>query len=101
MAPPARQEPPYNPIFERLIEAAGNDRLRGLIAYGLYKTAKREWARELQKREGRKPNDDELLAYIRSWTPSQLENVQERARQALAEYAAAVIEAEQPRILRQ
>lgn len=94
-------DPPYNPIFEKMLEAAGDDRLRGLVAYGLYKTAKREWARELQDREGRKPTDEELRAYIRHWTPTQMDNVQQMARQTLAEYAAAVIEAEEPRILRQ
>ncbi len=55
---------------------------------------------DLQQRKGRKPNDEELRDYIHHWTPSQLGNVQEGARQALAAYASSVLEYEEPRILK-
>ena len=102
MPTPLESAPKYNPIFERLVsESGGPNALPGLIAYGLYKTAKREWVSDLSAREGRKPTDAELDAYMRTWTASQITTIQERAEQFLAEYASAVIQEEEPRILRE
>jgi hypothetical protein len=42
-------EPHYNPIFERFVDPDRPEveQLPGIVAYGLYKIAKREWASEL------------------------------------------------------
>ncbi len=91
----------YNPIFEKLVGPENSEAgLQGIVAYGLYKIAKREWVSEFRTRTGRKPTDDELDAYTRTWTASQLTTVNERAAQILAEYASEVIQSEEPRILR-
>ena len=91
----------FNPVFGKLVglEEGGQPDLQGLVAYGLYKIAKREWASDIATRHGRKPSEDELEAYMRTWTPSQLKTLQERAAQVLAEYADTVIQEEEPRIL--
>lgn len=92
----------FNPVFGKLVgsDEGAQAELQGLVAYGLYKISKREWATEISARHGRKPNEAELEAYMRTWTPSQLATLQERAAQVLSEYAAAVIQEEEPRILR-
>lgn len=92
----------YNPIFEVLVDSPGSDhgRLQGLVAYGLYKGAKREWASDIRRREGRGPNENELAAYIATWTESRLGGVRGEAAQILAAYADYVVSEEQPRILR-
>jgi len=99
-SPPGEPERGYNPIFEKLVGTGEGQNLQGLIAYGLYKISKREWVSEFRARKGRKPTDEELDAYVETWTASQLHNVRERAAQVLAEYASTVIQAEEPRILR-
>lgn len=94
--------PDYNPTFEKLVDVAESDhgKLQGLIAYGLYKIAKREWASKIRAQKGRGPTDEELKSYIESWTPSRLDGVQNEAAQALAAYANVVISDAEPRILR-
>jgi hypothetical protein len=96
----AQIDPDYNPTFEELVDRA-DDTILGLIAYGYYKIAKREWASRIRAQIGRAPTDEELKAYIATWTPSQLQGVRERAAQVMAEYANNVIAAERPRILRE
>lgn len=58
----AANAPDYNPIFEKLVD--GNDDQRneliGIVAYALYKKAKREWAMDLWNRTGRKPTEEQL-----------------------------------------
>lgn len=95
-------QPNYNPIFERLVDSAESDhaQLQGLLAYGLYKIAKREWASEIRVQQGRGPTDAELESYIATWTPSRLDGVLGEAAQILAEYANFVINDAEPRILR-
>lgn len=89
----------YNPIFERLVGDAQST--QGMVAYGVYKLAKRKWASEIRRQNGRAPTAEELKAYIATWTPSQLDNVRMVAEQTLAEYARNVIAEEEPRILRE
>lgn len=97
------EEPSYNPIFERLVGLSGEDgipHLEGLIAYGLYKTAKRERVAEFWQREDRTPSQAELDAYTTTWTQTQLDNLTARSRQVLSAFASSTLEAEEPRILR-
>jgi hypothetical protein len=45
----AANEPDYNSIFEELVDgnADQQNELVGIVAYTLYKKAKREWAKDL------------------------------------------------------
>jgi hypothetical protein len=91
----------HNPIFSRFVQANSPDsveKLEGLVAYGLYKSAKREWAEAIWEREKRKPTHDELAAYISAWTPALLQGKEHEARAVLAAYADAVVEAAKPGI---
>ena len=84
----------FNPIFGQFVPAgaADPDLLRGLVAYGLYKIAKQEWASALWKTENRVPTHDELAACVRTWTASSVEGARERAEMILADYASTVVE---------
>ncbi|HZJ13200.1 MAG TPA: hypothetical protein VFD26_11250 [Methyloceanibacter sp.] len=97
--PEPADEADYNPIFEKLVDQDGSE-TRGIIAYGFYKVAKREWAEKVHEEEGRAPTPDALRAYIATWTPSRLEGVRKEADQLLAAYAENVIAEAEPRILK-
>jgi small-conductance mechanosensitive channel len=93
-------EPEYNPIFGRLVNSEGPEveQLSGLVAYGLYKVAKREWAADLGRRKGRPPNQEELNAYILTWTDSRIRGLEEQAETVLGNFAASVVEDSTPKI---
>ncbi len=97
----AGEGPNHNPLYDTFVDVPEADRLQGLIAYGLYKKAKQEWASDHFARENRSPNDGELTAYIRTWTPSQVEGKRVEAANALAEYASEVVESARPQILKE
>lgn len=92
--------PSFNPIFGQYVsvEKPEAEQLEGLIAYGLYKIAKREWALGLFDDHQRSPSPDDLSAYARTWTPSQIDGKREQARTILAQYANEVVEAAAPGI---
>lgn len=95
-------EPDYNRVFERFV-GEGDDGMSdiiGIVAYGIYKNAKREWATHFRQTYGRAPNSDDLRAYHATWTPAQIQSARNSAAQVMAEYADSVISAEEPRILR-
>lgn len=96
----ADSRPGYNRIYEELVDDQETDEelLAGMIAYGIYKESKREWAAALRQREGRKPNEAELEAYIQTWTESRLEGIRHQAAQTLASYAEAVVDQLKPEI---
>src|SRR4051812_34479829 len=86
---PAPTRAPVDPIFPRFFKE-GQDpqqKVLGLIAYGLYEEARREWADDFRARDGRYPSEDELRAYERSWTASRLDGLKNGAAQILASYA--------------
>src|SRR5262245_4110293 len=93
------QQTSYNPIFERLVDP--EDPLVGLVAYGHYKTAKREWAESVRMNTGCVPSPDQLRAYAETWTPSQLEAIRERATLALAEHTNGFLASERAEILQE
>ncbi len=99
MLPPAPPPHEYNKTFEKFV---GNDfsDLVGIVAYGIYKHAKREWATSIFNDHGRAPNADELRAYHATWTPRQIESARQSAAQVLSAYADEVISNEEPRILK-
>ena len=94
----ARIEPHYNPIFERLIEECEEDELVGLVAYGIYKRAKRAWASKLWARDNQSPNEDDLRKYVDTWTDDRLEAIVVEARSALADFGASMISEQEPAI---
>ncbi|RWD17015.1 MAG: hypothetical protein EOS75_03810 [Mesorhizobium sp.] len=90
----------FNPIFSKLVGVDEDDELLGVVAYGLYKKAKSEWAASIAQQYHRPPTSEELKAYMATWTPSQLVNAKRNAAQVLSAYADSVISAEEPRILK-
>lgn len=95
--PPSEPEDSdYNAIFERLVD--GPEDLAGMVAYGRYKWAKREWLIEHQERRGRPPSADELRHYREHWTDSQLGALIDTAEGALTAFTSAVLDAERPKI---
>ena len=76
----------FNPLFDLFVKhkSSGRERLQGYVAYALYKQAKREWA----EKKGRKPTDDELKAYVETWTdsPSRLSGLTDQSSRILDEF---------------
>lgn len=98
----AGPQPEYNPIYERLVDGNSDqhNELIGIVAYALYKRAKREWTLDLKKRTGSNPTESQLADYITSWTPSRLEGLQTEAAGILAAFADYVVQEQEPRILK-
>lgn len=97
---PAPERPDYNPIFERFVTPGQMEEqvLPGMVAYCLYKIAKREWATIFFARHGRKPSDAELNEYILTWTDSRIVGAQKEADAVLLAFASSVIDESAPRI---
>lgn len=99
----SRTKEDYNKIFEKFVGDIDNGNqanLRGLLAYGLYKVAKREWVSAYRKKEGTPPSLEDLQRYAETWTQSQIESAFDRADQILAEYADVVVGSAEPLILK-
>lgn len=94
------EERHYNPIFERFVNVTlpEDQVLPGMVAYCLYKIAKREWATDFFERTGRKPNAGELDEYIRTWTNTRIAGAQKEADAVLLAFASSVIDENTPRI---
>lgn len=86
----------YNRIFESLVD--GPDDLVGMIAYGRYKWAKREWIQQQRSVAGQTPDATALKAYAEHWTDSQLGSLNETAESALSEFTLNILQSETPRI---
>ena len=101
-AVPDEQAQDYNRVFEKFVGESddGMSDIVGIVAYGIYKNAKREWATEFRSLYGRPPTAEDLKAYHRTWTPAQIQSARNSAAQVMAEYADSIISAEEPRILR-
>lgn len=89
----------HNPVFTKLV-VDSDDKLLGMVAYGIYKTSKREWIHSFEEAHGRPPNNDELLAYAGIWTPQLVQNATDAAASALAEFASGAIDEARPNILK-
>jgi hypothetical protein len=97
---PGEETADYNRLFETFVDLSRpeGERLQGLVAYALYKTAKREWAADVAARSRRRPTEEELANYQRTWTPTLIASTRQQAEQALAVYAETVIEDATPEI---
>lgn len=101
-AQPDRPERIFSSMFERLVERSHPDshELVGLVAYGIYKRAKREWADRLQARTGRTPSPEELNSFIEYWTETRLRALREEASSVLVAFSDHVLKQEESRIIR-
>lgn len=71
-----------------------------MVAYGIYKTSKREWIHSFEEGAGRPPSHEELLTYAGTWTPQLIQNATDAATSALAEFASGAIDEARPNILK-
>ena len=92
--------PLYNPIYESFVspDLPASEQLTGMVAYGLYKQAKREWTTTHFGRYGRKPTEAELAAYIDTWTPSMIENLRVQADGVVLAFGGSLVEQNAPAI---
>ena len=93
--------PGYNPVFEKLVGDTKNLEIVGLVAYGFYKIAKREWAQKIWQEKHRKPTDEELTGYADTWTEQQLQDKLTAAQSALVVYGESVVDDARPNILKE
>jgi hypothetical protein len=87
----------FNPLFDKFVNA-DQPQVAEMVAYCLYKIRKREWATDFFAKHGRKPNEEELAAYVAMWTPSLIEGTKQQATNIVASFAASVIEQNSPAI---
>lgn len=83
----------YNQMFERLVESAADDeaKLRGMIAYALYKRSKKEWSEEFNAANSKRPEKSDQNIYVATWTPSRLDGLVAQADGILQTFAAEII----------
>lgn len=96
----SEKEVDHNPLFAGFVslDSRNTEMLRGMVAYCLYKTNKREWATEHFQRTGRKPSEAELDAFTQTWTPSRRAGALKEADAVLADFTGEVIEDNAPQI---
>ena len=89
----------YNDIFEKLVDRS-DDAIRGYVAYGIYKQAKREWIQAFEAAHGGVgPTAEQTEAYVATWTPQLVKNATDAAESSLAEFAASAIADARPGIV--
>jgi hypothetical protein len=88
----------YNTMYERLVDQGGN-KVQGFIAYGLYKTAKREWVRKYEADHGRPPKAAEVAAYVSAYTPQTIDAFEAQAAGVLTQFAGGVVSDARPEIV--
>lgn len=90
----------YNAMYERLVDGSSNP-VQGYIAYGLYKSAKREWVRQSEAEKGRPPRAPEVKGYVDAYTPQMRDVFEAQAAGVLAEFADGAISGARPGIVEQ
>jgi hypothetical protein len=90
----------YNRIFEKLVKNPSDPSLEEMVSYFIYKRSKREWATEFYERNGKKPDDQHLAAYVETYTTSRLEGISKEGSGIVAAFADSVIDEVTPQILR-
>lgn len=88
----------HNTMYERLVDQSGN-KVQGFIAYGLYKTAKREWVRKYEADHGRAPKVAEIAAYVSAYTPQTIDAFEAQAAGVLSQFAGGVVSDARPEIV--
>ncbi len=88
----------HNTMYERLVVQSDN-RVQGFIAYGLYKTAKREWVRKYLADHGRTPRAAEVAAYVSAYTSQTIDAFEAQAAAVLSQFAGGVVSDARPEIV--
>jgi len=88
----------HNTMYERLVDQSDN-KVQGFIAYGLYKTAKREWVRKFEADHSRPPKPTEINAYVSAYTPQTIDAFEAQASGVLAQFANGVVLDARPEIV--
>jgi alkanesulfonate monooxygenase SsuD/methylene tetrahydromethanopterin reductase-like flavin-dependent oxidoreductase (luciferase family) len=87
-------------MYERLVVQNGN-KVQGFIAYGLCKSAKREWVRKYLADHGRSPKAAEVAAYVSAYTSQTIEAFEAQAAGVLSQFAGGVVSDARPEIVEQ
>ena len=88
----------YNAMYERLVDGSSNT-VQGYIAYGLYKSAKREWIRQFEADKGRPPRPAEVQGYVDAYTPQMRDVFEAQAAGVLAQFAEGAVSDAKPAIV--
>ena len=88
----------HNRMYEQLVVQNGN-KVQGFIAYGLYKSAKREWVRQYLADHGRSPKAAEVAAYVSAYTSQTIEAFEAQAAGVLSQFAGGVVADARPEIV--
>ena len=89
----------YNTLFETFVDNQPN-KIKGYIAYGLYKRAKREWIQQKTIANGTPPGSADITAYAGMFTQQTIDTYFTQSEFALAEFADEAIENARADILR-
>lgn len=90
----------HNALYEKLVDEA-ESKIQGYVAYGLYKSAKRQWITDFKtKNNGKSPTKAEVQRYVATYTPQIMSALNEQSAQILVAFAVDTIAAEEPRILK-
>lgn len=81
----------HNTLYERLVDEDENTVL-GYVAYGLYKSAKREWLIDFKATNRRDPTAEEVAAYVSAYTDQTLSAFRNQAAGVLAAFAEEAVE---------
>ncbi len=76
----------HNTLYERFVDQGGNQ-VQGYIAYGLYKSAKREWVINFKAANGRDPTSKEVERYVQTYTDQTIEAFETQAAGVLVGFA--------------
>ena len=88
----------YNTLFERFVDNQPN-KIKGYIAYGLYKRAKREWIQQQTHATGSPPSATQVAAYADTFTQQTIETYFTQSESALAEFAGEAVDGARAGIL--
>ena len=86
----------YNSIFERI--AIDDNDVVGLVAYGLYKSAKRDWILKHRERNGRRPDGQQLAYYHDAFVDTDIDRFRIDAKNRLIGFAEVIVDARTPEI---
>ncbi len=87
----------HSHVFDELISSPED--LPGLVAYGLYKSRKRQWISDFETANGKPPTKEECLGYSFGFRDQSLSALREEAEGALFRFAEDVIESRKPELM--
>jgi hypothetical protein len=87
----------HSHVFDELISSPED--LPGLVAYGFYKSRKRQWIIEFEQENGRAPTKDECLGYSFGFREQALLALRDEAEGTLFRFAEGVIDSRKPELV--